>query len=127
MEKKYYKLNVSNLFNLGYYIFGTTYFITSFIKFKKEDKERLLFKKDTKTNLKFILLCVAIASLEVGYYFFGTVSFINDTPIIVCIIQELRVFLLVLLSVLFKTDKMTLKKLIATLVAMAAVAGLYFS
>jgi len=113
--------------NLGYYIFGTTYFLANFIKFKKADNEKLIFKKDTKTTLKFILLCVAIASLEVGYYVFGTMSFINDTPIIVCIIQELRVFLLVLLSVIFKTDKMTLKKLIATLLAMAAVAGLYFS
>ena len=45
----------------------------------------------------------------------------------VCIIQELRGSLLVLLSVIFGTDKMTLKKLIATIVAMVAVAGLYSS
>jgi len=51
----------------------------------------------------------------------------NNSKIMVCIIQELRGSLLVLLSVIFGTDKMTLKKLIATIVAMVAVAGLYSS
>lgn len=113
--------------NLGYYLFGTTFFLISYLNFKRKDDKRIIFKKDTKTTLKFILICLGIAALETIYYVFATMSFINDTPIIVCIIQELRVFLLVILSIVFGTDKMTPKKLIATILAMAAVAGLYFS
>lgn len=111
--------------NLGYYLFGTTFFFVNYLKSKKENKG--IFKKESKVSYKFLLMCLGIAALETIYYVFGTMSFINDTPIIVYIIMELRVFLLVILSVIFKTDKMTPKKIIATILGMLAVAGLYFS
>ena len=111
--------------NLGYYLFGTTYFFVNYLKYRKENKG--IFKRELKISYKFLLMCIGIASLEVIYYVFGTMSFINDTPIIVYIIMEIRVFLLVILSAIFKTDKMTPKKIIATILAMLAVAGLYFS
>ncbi len=109
--------------NLGYCLFGVTYF---FISYMREQKNNPGLKKKFLSK-KFILMAIAIGTFETIYYVFGTMSYINDIPIVVFIIQEIRVFLLVILSVIFKTDKMTTKKLIATIVAMAAVAGLYFS
>lgn len=45
---------------------------------------------------------------------------------IVNIIGELRVFLLVILSVIFKLDKMNLKKFIATILGIISITLIYF-
>ena len=108
--------------NLGYYIFGTTYFISKYLKSKNNN-----ISITREFNRKFLLICIAIAIFETIYYFFATISYMNDIPIIVCIIQEIRIFLLVILSVIFKTDKMSLKKVVAILMAMISVSLLYFS
>lgn len=71
-------------------------------------------------------LVVLIGLFEAIYYIFGTIGYIYETPIIVNIIQEIRVFLLVILSVIFKTDKMNLKKAIAILLGMISITGIYF-
>ena len=72
------------------------------------------------------LFIVLIGLFEAIYYIFGTIGYIYETPIIVNIIQEIRVFLLVILSVIFKTDKMNLKKAIAILLGMISITGIYF-
>ena len=103
--------------NLGYSIVAIPFF---FFKSKNTNKYK------EKNNKNFIYLVVLIGLFEAIYYTFGTIGYIYETPIIVNIIQEIRVFLLVILSVIFKTDKINLKKAIAILLGMISITGIYF-
>lgn len=98
--------------NLGYSIIAIPYF---YIKSRKEKG------KSEKLSKKGILLCIVIGLLEGVYYICGTIGFIYETPLIVNIIEELRVFLLILLSVIFKMDKLNLKKIIAMIIGITSV------
>lgn len=98
--------------NLGYSIIAIPYF---YIKSRKEKG------KSEKLSKKGILLCIVIGLLEGVYYICGTIGFIYETPLIVNIIEELRVFLLILLSVIFKMDKLNLKKVIAMIIGITSV------
>lgn len=98
--------------NLGYSIIAIPYF---YIKSRKEKEE------SKKLNKKGILLIIVIGLLEAIYYICGTIGFIYETPLIVNIIEELRVFLLILLSAIFKMDKLNLKKIIAMIIGIASV------
>lgn len=103
--------------NLGYSIVAISFF---FYKSKNSDKLK------GKDNKKFIYLVALIGLFEAIYYIFGTIGYIYETPIIINIIQEIRVFLLVVLSAVFKTDKINFKKAIAILLGMISIAGIYF-
>lgn len=98
--------------NLGYSIIAIPYF---YIKSRKEKG------KSEKLSKKGILLCIVIGLLEGVYYICGTIGFIYETPLIVNIIEELRVFLLILLSAIFKMDKLNLKKIIAMIIGITSV------
>ena len=103
--------------NLGYSIVAIPFF---FYKSKNSDKLK------GKDNKKFIYLVALIGLFEAIYYIFGTIGYIYETPIIINIIQEIRLFLLVVLSAIFKTDKINFKKAIAILLGMISIAGIYF-
>jgi len=103
--------------NLGYSIVAIPFF---FYKSKNSDKLK------GKDNKKFIYLVALIGLFEAIYYIFGAIGYIYETPIIINIIQEIRVFLLVVLSAVFKTDKINFKKAIAILLGMISIAGIYF-
>lgn len=98
--------------NFGYSIIAIPYF---YIKSRKEKG------KSEKLSKKGIFLCIVIGLLEGVYYICGTIGFIYETPLIVNIIEELRVFLLILLSVIFKMDKLNLKKVIAMIIGITSV------
>ena len=98
--------------NFGYSIVAIPYF---FIKLKKEQQ------KGEKLNKKGIFLILLIGLLEGIYYICGTIGFIYETPLIVNIIEELRVFLLILLSAIFKMDQLNLKKIIAMIIGITSV------
>lgn len=104
--------------NFGYSVVAIPFF------FFKSRKSGVLKKENN--NKEFLLLITLIGLFEAIYYIFGTIGYIYETPIIVNIIQEIRVFLLVILSVVFKTDKMNLKKIIALLLGMISIIGIYF-
>lgn len=104
--------------NFGYSVFAIPFF---FFQSKKLDA----LKKENN-NKNFLILVVLIGFFEAIYYIFGTIGYIYETPIIVNIIQEIRVFLLVILSAAFKTDKMNFKKVIAILLGMISITGIYF-
>ena len=104
--------------NFGYSIIAIPFF---FFKSKNYDKF-----KEKNTNKTFILLVALIGLFEAIYYIFGTIGYIYETPIIVNIIQEIRVFLLVVLSFVFKTDRINFKKIIAILLGMISIIGIYF-
>lgn len=104
--------------NFGYSVVAIPFF---FFKSKTSD-----VSKEENNNKHFFRLVILIGLFEAVYYIFGTIGYIYETPIIVNIIQEIRVFLLVILSVIFKTDKMNWKKAIAILIGMISIAGIYF-
>lgn len=102
--------------------FGYSFFAIPFFAYKSNCKDT----KENKLNGRACLLIILIGLFEAIYYIFGTIGFIYETPVIVNIIQEIRVFLLVVLSIIFKTDKITLKKAIAIILGMTSIIGIYF-
>ena len=103
--------------NFGYSIFAIPFF---FIKSRNANKIEKI--KDNKV----IYLVILIGLFESIYYIFGTIGYIYETPIIVNIIQEVRVFLLVILSAIFKTDKINFRKVMAILLGIISIIGIYF-
>ena len=104
--------------NFGYSVVAIPFF---FFKSKASSASR-----EENNDKNFFHLVVLIGLFEAIYYIFGTIGYIYEAPIIVNIIEEIRVFLLVILSVIFKTDKMNLKKAIAILLGMISITGIYF-
>lgn len=104
--------------NFGYSVIAIPFF------FFKSKKSCISTKENDNKN--FFLLIGLIGLFEAIYYISGTIGYIYETPIIVNIIQEIRVFLLVILSAVFKTDKMNLKKVIAIILGMISITGIYF-
>ena len=110
--------------NLGYYFIAVPYFCFQYLKSSKNIGHISIVKTKCWNNL--YVLCLIIGSLETLYYIFETFSFINDAPTIVIIIEQMRIFLLFILSVIFGTDKFTIKKFIALILGSISVTGLYF-
>jgi len=109
--------------NIGYYVIAIPYFFYMFKKTKKDAMQSNHEHKTEKNNIfKYILL---IAIFESLYCFFGTMGYIEEAPVINAIIQEIRVFLLVILSVIAKTDRLTINKVIALILGIASVIGIY--
>lgn len=103
--------------NFGYSVVAIPFFYFLSKKSIESTKEN--------NNKKFFLLVSLIGLFEAVYYIFGTIGYIYETPIIVNIIQEIRVFLIVILSAIFKTDKINFKKTIAIILGMISIAGIY--
>lgn len=105
--------------NMGYYLFAIPYFLIMILKNKNKV---VIGTKKQSGILKFILL---ISIFEAIYYLFGTMGYANETAIINEIIQEIRVFLLFILSTIFGTDKMSLKKIFSIIIGVLSVIGIY--
>ena len=103
--------------NFGYYFFAIPFF---FIMMKKNKT------KETKSNYSgSIKLIILISLFEAIYYLFGTMGYVNEAAVINAIIQEIRVFLLFILSIVFGTDKLSLNKIIAIIMGILSVIGIY--
>lgn len=103
--------------NFGYYFFAIPFF---FIMMKKNKT------KETKSNYSgSIKLIILISLFETIYYLFGTMGYVNEAAVINAIIQEIRVFLLFILSIVFGTDKLSLNKIIAIIMGILSVIGIY--
>ena len=103
--------------NFGYYFFAIPFF---FIMMKiNKTKES---KNNYSGSIKLILL---ISLFEAIYYLFGTMGYVNEAAVINAIIQEIRVFLLFILSIVFGTDKLSLNKIIAIIMGILSVIGIY--
>lgn len=103
--------------NFGYYFFAIPFF---FIMMKNNKT------KETKGNYSgYIKLILLISLFEAIYYLFGTMGYVNEAAVINAIIQEIRVFLLFILSIVFGTDKLSLNKIIAIIMGILSVIGIY--
>lgn len=110
--------------NGGHYLLALPFFAWQALRFRGKSAQPPQ-KGKLWTDWRF--LCLAIGSLEAVAWIFETFSFINDAPTIVVVIEQIRIFLLFLLSVLFKTDKFTVKKLLALILGGLSVAGIYMT
>lgn len=103
--------------NFGYYFFALPFFFIMMLKNKN---------KQTKNgNNKAIKLIILISFFEAIYYLFGTIGYVNEVAVINAIIQEIRVFLLFMLSIAFGTDKLSLNKVIAIIIGFLSIIGIY--
>lgn len=107
---------------LSYYILALPYFA---YKVFSNRPERVSKSKNWWNSLFFLGLIIGL--LESVYFVLETVSFINDVPTVVMIIAQMRIFLVFLLSVLFKMDKFTIKKTFAIVLGVISVIGVYYS
>lgn len=103
--------------NFGYYFFAIPFFFIMMIKNKTKES-----KNNYSGSIKLILL---ISLFEAIYYLFGTMGYVNEVAVINAIIQEIRVFLLFILSIIFGTDKLSLNKIIAIIMGILSVIGIY--
>ena len=103
--------------NFGYYFFAIPFF---FIMMKMNKTKES--KNNYSGSIKLILL---ISLFEAIYYIFGTMGYVNEAAVINAIIQEIRVFLLFILSIVFGTDKLSLNKTIAIIMGILSVIGIY--
>lgn len=106
--------------NLGYYAFALPYFAWLALKGKDNTK-----KDETAPKWwnSFYFLASVVGVLEALFYVLETFSYINDTPTIIMAIRQMGIFMIFLLSVLFKTDKFTPQKLIALVLGVTAIIG----
>lgn len=102
--------------NFGYYIFAIPFFL---IMLRSSKKDNSISEKNI---IKYIILISLFESL---YLIFGTMGYINESVIINAIIQELRVFMLFVLSFIFKNDKITINKVISIVIGILSVIGIY--
>lgn len=103
--------------NFGYYFFAIPFF---FIMMKMNKTKES--KNNYSGSIKLILL---ISLFEAIYYIFGTMGYVNEAAVINAMIQEIRVFLLFILSLVFGTDKLSLNKIIAIIMGILSVIGIY--
>ena len=103
--------------NFGYYFFAIPFFFIMMIKNKTKEP-----KNNYSGSIKLIIL---ISLFEAIYYLFGTMGYVNEAAVINAIIQEIRVFLLFILSIVFGTDKLSLSKIIAIIMGILSVIGIY--
>ncbi len=108
--------------NLSYYAIALPYFTYMCVS----NREAQLYKPQKWWN-SLLFLGLVIGVLESIYYVLETFSFVNDAPTVVMIIEQMRIFLVFVLSVIFKMDKFTLKKMIALVLGVISVIGVYYS
>ena len=108
--------------NLGYYAVALPYFAYLSLKGKDYDKKNT---SALQWYNGFYFLAIVIGVLEALFYVLETFSYINDTPTIIMAIRQMGVFMIFLLSVLFKTDRFTPQKLLALILGVTAIIGVY--
>lgn len=112
--------------NLGYYLVAVPYFGRQFLK-ARSGRNAAMREMARGLRQNFYSLCLLIGILEAVYYVFETFSFINDAPTVVVVIEQMRIFLLFILSVLFKTDSFSLRKTVALCLGVVSVIGVYLN
>lgn len=107
--------------NLSYYLLALPYFAYQYLSCEKKSPSQV-----KKWYNNFFFLCIVVGILESAYWILETISFINEAPTIVVIIDQMRIFLMFILSVIFQMDRFTIKKLIALILGTASIIGVYY-
>lgn len=102
--------------NLTYYIVAIPIF---YYLYKKDAQNKIsLPKKEKKEFIKnMIILGIIYATTSFIYM----LAFIGETPVLITLITKLQLFIVVLISVIRKTDKMNWKKTISLLMGVTSI------
>lgn len=103
--------------NLIYYFIAIPVFYYLYRKEKKNIPE--LKKEEKKTFTKYILVLGTIYAITSLLYM---LAFIGSTPIVITLITKLQLFIVVIISVIQKTDKMNLKKTLSLITGVICIA-----
>ncbi len=85
---------------------------------KKKYQIKKLEKQEQKLFFRYIFLLGGIYSITT---ILSTIAYANGTPIIITLIMKLQLFLVVIISVIRKTDKMNWKKVVSLLVGILCI------
>lgn len=105
--------------NLVFYLVSIPIYYALLRHEKKKYQIKKLTKKEKKTFILNILLLGGIYSVTT---ILSTIAYANGTPIIITLIMKLQLFLVVIISVARKTDKMNWKKVVSLLVGVLCIA-----
>jgi len=105
--------------NLVFYLVAIPIYYALLHHEKKKQEIKKLEKKERKTFFLNILLLGGIYSITT---ILSAIAYANGTPIIITLIMKLQLFLVVIISVIRKTDKMNWKKTVSLLVGILCIA-----
>ena len=104
--------------NLIFYLVAIPMYFFLFVHEKKKEDIPKLKKKEKKTffgNILLLGIIYAITSI------LSTIAYASGTPIIITLIMKIQLFLVVIISVIRKTDKMNWKKIVSLLVGVICI------
>ena len=102
--------------NVVYYLIAITVFYYLYRK-KKKEIPKMNPKEKKKFSIFIILLGIIYATTSILYM----IALQSETPIIVTLIMKLQLFLVVIISVIRKTDKMNWKKVLSLMIGIACI------
>lgn len=104
--------------NLVFYLVSIPIYYVLFLHEKKKGNVEKIEKKEKKTFFGNILLLGGIYSITT---ILSTLAYATGTPVIITLIMKLQLFMVVVISVIRKTDKMNWKKTISLLVGVLCI------
>lgn len=104
--------------NLVFYLIAIPIYYLLFCQERKRNKIEKKNKMAKKMFFKYILLLGFIYSITT---ILSAIAYVSGTPIIITLIMKLQLFIVVVISVIQKTDKMNLKKTISLLVGVICI------
>ncbi len=104
--------------NLVFYLVAIPIYYFLFLYEKKKQKIEPLQKKEKKTFFGTVIVLGGIYGVTT---ILSTLAYAFGTPIIITLLMKLQLFLVVVISVFRKTDKMNWKKLVSLLVGVICI------
>lgn len=105
--------------NLIYYIIAIPIYYVLYLKEKKEGLVEEFAPGDKK---KFIFNIILLAVIYAITSILSIIAYNNGTPVLINLIMHLQLFIVVIISVIRKTDKMNFKKIISLVVGVICIA-----
>lgn len=104
--------------NFVFYLVAIPIYYFLFLKEKKKNGIEEKTKKEKKTFFGNVLLLGFLYSITT---ILSAVAYANGTPVIITLLMKLQLFIVVIISVIRKTDKMNFKKTISLLVGVICI------
>lgn len=104
--------------NLVYYIIAIPFFYLMLHHHKKKDGIPVKNKSDKKEFFKTIFIMGILFSIT---NVLGVLAYFNCAPVIASLIMKLQLFLVVIISVIRKTDKMNWKKVVSLIIGVLCI------
>ena len=106
-----------------FYLVSLPIYYALFHHEKKKYQLKKIEKNDKKLFFGYIFILGLIYAITT---ILSTIAYASSTPVIVGLIMKLQLFIVVIISVVRKTDKMNVKKVISLLVGVVCIALMTF-